>query len=232
MRTKILLPMMSFVVGVAAAQSVPQGPTKTAIATYQEGTNTVVLAVDALAETNQTDSSKLAFLMGTGMQYADEGDYKAAEQSYLRALSINPRDPNIRFRLGTLYIQVGVYRAAEAILSELSAEFPENGVVHNNLAWIYCLDGETKNGKLALRHARDAIIGDPISPSLWNTLAEAHYVCGHYDDALRAAEYAMELLRLQGGGEKQIEEFERQRTKIKRAQEVHKRFIGLDDKEK
>jgi len=126
--------------------------------------------------------------MDAGIQYADEGEYKEAEQAYLRALKADPASPDIRFRLGTLYIMMKRHQEAADMLNALAIEFPGSPMVENNLAWIYATGGEMKNGKLALRHAREALLTAPTQASLWNTLAEAYYVFGQYDQALRASE--------------------------------------------
>jgi len=198
------------------------------ISTYEPQSNTT--ARDETSDaTNVAESGQTSFLMNAGGQYADEGEYTEAEQAYLRALANDPKNPDIRFRLSTLYILMKRYREAADILNALALEFPGNAMTHNNLAWIYSTGGEMKNGKLALRHARDAILSGPTQPPLWNTLAEAYYVVGQYDEALRASECAVDLLKIQNAPKEKITEFEEQYTKIFRAQQAYKRLMGTDD---
>lgn len=172
----------------------------------------------------QTNISRVNFLVDAGLQYTDEGEYKSAEQAYLRALEAAPGDPGVRFRLGTLYIQMKRYKEAADVLSSLAADFPGNPMVHNNLAWIYSTGEEVKSGKLALRHAREALLAAPTQASMWNTLAEAYYVSGQYDKALRSSEYAADLLRMQNGAEADVAAFEAQRAKIRRAEEAGRKL--------
>ncbi len=181
--------------------------------------------------TNRTLESKLSFLVDTGIQYAEEGEHEEAERAYLRALEEAPDNSVIRFRLSTLYIMMGRYIEAVPILEALVVEFPDNAQVRNNLAWAYATGPGVKNTKLALRHAREAILLAPIAPSMWNTLAEAYYVGGDYDKALRASEHAIDLLIQTDLGQKQMPDFQTQHTKILRAQEALKRFDGLDDED-
>lgn len=216
----------------AMAQGVPQGPEQLPVTTYEEVTNAAAQTAGNPAETNRVKNAQASLLMDAGIQYADEGEYKEAEQAYLRALEADPVSPDIRFRLGTLYIMMKRYREAAEILNALAVEFPGNPMVENNLAWIYATGDEMKNGKLALRHAREAILSAPTQASLWNTLAEAYYVFGQYEQALRASEYAIDLLKLQGADEKEVAGFEEQRAKILRGKEASKRLMGLDDDEK
>lgn len=183
------------------------------------------------ASGGQARVSTASFLLDAGVQYADEGEYAEAERAYLRALDGSPGHPEIRFRLGTLYIQTGRFKDAVALLSPLADEYPDSSIVQNNLAWLYATGGEMKNGRLALRHAREAILITPYVPSAWNTLAEAYYISGQYTEALRTSEHALDLLRMQEHSEDNIKEFEGQRVKILRAAEAYKTFSGLDKDE-
>lgn len=185
---------------------------------------------EVAASTNQPNYARISLLMNTGVQYADAGDYQEAERAYLRARDADPDNPNILFSLSSLYIQMERYRDAVNILKGMAEKFPENALVHNNLAWVYATGGEMKNGKLAVRHAIEAIMSAPIEASMWNTLAEAYYVSGQYDKALAASEYAIDLLRMRNASAEGIAEFEKQRAKIQRADEATKRLLNLDDK--
>jgi tetratricopeptide (TPR) repeat protein len=187
----------------------------------------------AAAPTNTVDSAKVSFLVDTGLKYADEGEYAEAEQAYLRALQADVGNADILFRLATLYIQMQRYKDAVFILTALAEKFPDNPLVNNNLAWVYASGGEMKNGALAVRYAREAILSAPLGPSLWNTLAEAYYVTGQYEKALRSSERALELLNAQGGAkEEDVRGFQAQYRKIQRADEANKRLMGLDQDSK
>lgn len=181
---------------------------------------------ESAAATNQT--SRISFLMDAGVQYADEGEYAEAEHAYLRAREKDPDNPELRSRLSILYIQMGRYKEAAGLLEALVVEFPDNPTLRNNLAWVYATGGEMKNGKLALRHAREALLTAPYAPALWNTLAEAYYMSGQYDKALQASDQALDLLVLQNFPEKEQTSFREQNAKIKRAAESYKMLLKLD----
>jgi len=181
--------------------------------------------------TNATVNAKLAFLLDTGIQYAEEGEYKDAERAYLRALEADPDNSAIRFRLSTAYLLTDRCVQAVEILEALVAEFPDNSQVRNNLAWAYATGEGVRNQKKALLHAREAILSAPSSPSMWNTLAEAYYMAGNYERALRASEHAIDLMVQTDPNQTQRPEFEAQRMKIQRADQALKRLKGLDDDE-
>jgi len=185
----------------------------------------------AATSTNATMNAKLSFLLDTGIQYAEEGDYKDAERAYLRALKADPNNDVIQSRLSTLYLMMGRYVEGVEILVKLVEKYPDNSQVRNNLAWAYATGTGVKNKKLALRHAREAILLAPTSFAMWNTLAEAYYMGGEYERALRASEHAIDLLIQLDRNQTGMEDFVAQRMKIERAAKAFKRFEGLDEDE-
>lgn len=186
---------------------------------------------EAVASTNKIKESKLGFLMSTGFEYADEGEYEEAEKAYLRALEMDAGNKDILLRLGTLYVSMERFKEAVEIFKGLAERFPDNSSVNNNLAWCYATGTGVKNKKLALRYAREAILSAPTAPSIWNTLAEAYYMAGDYDKALRSAEYALELLEAIDPESDKKESFLQQRSKILLAREGLRVMEGLDEEE-
>lgn len=184
---------------------------------------------DSANSTNKTDHTTIGFLMSTGVEYADEGEYEEAERAYLRALKEAPDSPDIRFRLSTLYINMERYSEAIGLLQGLLEEYPENAMMHNNLSWCYATGKGVKDKKKSLRHAREAILSAPNTASVWNTLAEAYYVAGDYDKALRSAEHALDLLIQTNPTEDVVKSFMAQRDRIRLSKKALRMFQGLDD---
>lgn len=170
--------------------------------------------------TNKVLASQLSFLTDTAIQYADEGEYEEAEGAYLRALEADPENAEIRFRLSTIYLQMGRYTNAIPMLESLSNEFPNDATVHNNLSWSYATGAGVRNKEKALWHAREAILLAPFSPSMWNTLAEAYYAAGDYEKALRSADHALDLLVGGAPESPEIPAFQAQKQKVMRAKEA------------
>ncbi len=186
---------------------------------------------EAASSTNAAVNAKLLFLTKTGIQYAEEGEYKEAERAYLRALETDPDNEVIQFRLSTLYLMMERYVEAVPMLEALVAEYPDNSQVRNNLAWAYATGEGVRNEKKALLHAREAILSAPVSSSMWNTLAEAYYMAGDYKRALRASEHAIDLLIQTAPNQTAQGEFEAQRRKIERAAQALRMLDGLDEEE-
>jgi tetratricopeptide (TPR) repeat protein len=176
-----------------------------------------------------TVDPRVQFLLDAGLQYTEEGEHEEAERAYLRALEQDPGNPDIRMRISTLYILMERYADALKLLKDLEEEFPENPMIQNNMSWVYATGGKVRNGKLSLRHARNAILIVPYAASMWNTLAEAYYVLGDYDKALRSSEHAIDLLQQQTDDQNQFDQFLAQRSKILRAKEAYDRLFGADE---
>jgi len=181
--------------------------------------------------TNTVENTKLSFLMNTGIQYAEEGEYKEAERAYLRALAEDPSNEAIQFRLSTLYLMTDRNIDAVPILEKLVAAHPENSQILNNLAWAYATGKGVRDKEKALLHAREAILSAPTSPSMWNTLAEAYYMAGDYERALRASEHAIDILTQRNPEAGELPSFQTQHTKIQRAAKALRMLDGLDEEE-
>ncbi len=181
------------------------------------------------AATNYVPNPKAAFLLDTGIQYSEEGEYEDAERAYLRALKADPENESILFRLSTLYLLMNRAPEAVSILEALTEVSPENARVHNNLAWAYATGDGVRNKKKALLHARESILSAPNEPNMWNTLAEAYFLAGDYERAERIAKHAIELMGQTNLEKANSEGFQKQLHKIQRAAKALKMFQGLDD---
>lgn len=178
-------------------------------------------------DTNVVKQTKAAFLLSTGIEYADEGEFEEAVRAYQRALEVDPDDEQTLMRLGSVYVQMKKFKEAVDAFQKLLDLNPENPLAHNNLAWCYAIGPEVRNVPLSLRHSRDALLFAPNMPSAWNTLAEAYYVSGDYDKALRSAEQAIFLLQfMKEEHEETLRSFEAQASKIKRAKEATEMLTG------
>ncbi|MDH3346075.1 MAG: tetratricopeptide repeat protein, partial [Kiritimatiellaceae bacterium] len=149
---------------------------------------------ESASVSNHVKTVKVGLLMNTGAEYTDEGDYEEAERAYLRALEQAPDNDELQFRLSTLYVMMERYGDAISLLNKQLERHPENPHLHNNIAWCYTTSAEFRNTPKALRHAREALLTSPDNHQIWNTLAEAYYVAGNYEQALRSAEHSLDLL--------------------------------------
>ena len=125
----------------------------------------------------------------------DQGQPKVAVGLFRKALENQPLNRRGRFGLSTALIQADQYKEALEILEVMLKETPKDYVLKNNTAWIYATvsDVKIRNGARAVQLAQEALLLNPIDCHVWSTLAEAYYISGRYDKALRSANEALRV---------------------------------------
>lgn len=144
---------------------------------------------------------------------------KAAAVAFERALQINPQDRRARFGLGTTYISLKEYAKARDLLEGLANEFPDDYAVKNNLAWLFATstDPSVRDGEKAIKYAQEVVIAAPRDFHVWSTLAEAYFIVEKYEEALRAANEALRLVRQHTRDPAVLKDYERQVAKCRLA---------------
>lgn len=108
-----------------------------------------------------------------------------------RELSQHPEDAEMQAAYGGLLYKEGRYSEAESVLNAALGADPQNPIILNNLAWLYATAPPPhRNPADALELAVQAATLRP-APNILDTLAEAYYVNGRYEDALAAIELAL-----------------------------------------
>ncbi len=108
-----------------------------------------------------------------------------------RSISKHPGNSEYLWAYGNLLCENGRYAEGESALKAAIARAPENASALNDLAWLYA------TGPYSFRHPQDALklalkaaLLNP-SPSVLDTLAEAFYVNGKYNDAISTIDEAI-----------------------------------------
>jgi TolB-like protein/DNA-binding winged helix-turn-helix (wHTH) protein/Flp pilus assembly protein TadD len=138
---------------------------------------------DSLAEAH----SALAFV-----SEVFDRDFKAAEQSYQRALTLSPNDALAHNRYSLYLTRTG--RSREGLREaerayDLDPLSPQNNI---GLGMRLFADGRREEGIAAIRRAAEL---DPTYFETWVHLGEAYQFVGRKQDALAAAERGVELSR-------------------------------------
>ncbi|MEM7392902.1 MAG: tetratricopeptide repeat protein, partial [Verrucomicrobiota bacterium] len=133
-----------------------------------------------------------------GFELLKQSHHQEAESAFDELLKANPKHAEARFGKVTALTKQERYEEALAILIPMSDEFADNFLVKNKLAWLYATarDPAFRNGKKSLAIAQEALLLKGTSFHVWSTLSEAYFICGEYDRALRSAEQATKLARL------------------------------------
>ena len=117
-----------------------------------------------------------------GLIYANLGDNKLAEESFRRALQINPRDADTMHNFGYYLCQQKRYAESNAMFAQALAVPRYAGAARTQLTQGVCLAyaGQLAEAETALTRAYEL---DPASPFTATNLAEVLYRRGDYERA-------------------------------------------------
>jgi Zn-dependent protease with chaperone function len=162
---------------------------------------TALICVSALGFT--TDS------LGWGESIHRQLVVQALEQR----LAANPHNPDFNMALGILAMEDGNEPKAFAYLSSAAKLDPRNPETLNSLAWLLATakNPAYRRPRESLLLALEAVKRAP-RPHIWDTLAEAYFVNGEYDNALAAARAA-----LQAKPKDRLDYYQEQLTRFEKA---------------
>jgi membrane associated rhomboid family serine protease/Tfp pilus assembly protein PilF len=139
-----------------------------------------------------------------GLAYQMKGEPQKAQQIFEEVLGKNPRTAEGQKLLAANYVELALLDDKQKLYGDEINNYqqalrlvPDLAEAHNNLAWVYatCDDQKFRDPKAALDHAQRAVDltqwkqGDFI-----DTLAEAHFVNGDYQQAVEIQKKALALL--------------------------------------
>ena len=134
-------------------------------------------------------------------------------------ISADPENKQARMAASSAFILAGRHREARDLLEALVRKYPYDHLPFNNLAWFYATvdNPDFRNAERSLAMAREAVFRAPGDYHVWSTLAEAHYVNGHYEQALRAAQEALTLATREQAAAANARTYRAQYDKCRRA---------------
>jgi rhomboid protease GluP len=134
--------------------------------------------------------------LALGVAYRMKGDLGKAQQAFEAALGKNPTTAEGQRLLADLYAEQKLYPEAVQHYKEALQIEPNSAESHNNLAWLYATseDPKWRDPRAALEHARRAVeLTQWKKAGFIDTLAEAHYASGSYQEAVRIQSLALKL---------------------------------------
>ncbi|HXW15270.1 MAG TPA: rhomboid family intramembrane serine protease [Terriglobia bacterium] len=154
---------------------------------------------EAIRLTEGDDQSRLEL----GLAYQLKGDPQKAQQIFENVLGKNPPTAEgqkllaaNRMQLADLYAKQKLYADAINNYQEALRLVPDFAEAHNNLAWLYatCDDPKYRDPKAALEHAQRAVkLTEWKEGESIDTLAEAYFVNGDYEQAVEIQKKALAL---------------------------------------
>jgi rhomboid protease GluP len=134
--------------------------------------------------------------LGLALAYRRKGDLANAEKMFEDVFGKNPRSAEGHRVLADLCAEQKLYREAIGHYQAALVLQPDDAVVHNNLAWLFATseEPEFRNPRGALEHAQRAVTLTGWKEAAFvDTLAEALYANGKFDEAVKAQTEALKL---------------------------------------
>jgi len=134
--------------------------------------------------------------LALGVAYRMKGDLGRAQQAFETALGKNPATAEGQRLLADLYAEQKLYSEAIQHYKAALQIDPNMAESHNNLAWFYatCEDPKWRDPRAALEHARRAVeLTQWKEAEFIDTLAEANYAGGNYQESVRVQLIALHL---------------------------------------
>jgi len=134
--------------------------------------------------------------LALGVAYRMKGDLGKAQQAFESALGKNPTTAEGQRLLADLYAEQKLFAEAVQHYKQALQIEPQSAESHNNLAWLYatCEDSKWRDPPAALEHARRAVeLTQWKEAGFIDTLAEANYASGSYQEAVRIQSRALQL---------------------------------------
>jgi rhomboid protease GluP len=134
--------------------------------------------------------------LGLALAYRQKGDLAKAREIFESLLGKNPRSAEGQRVLADLYGEQKHYQEAIEHYQEALRLDADYAPAHNNLAWLYatCDDEQFRDPAKALAHARRAVeLSNWKEATFVDTLAEALFVNGNFDEAVKVQTRALKL---------------------------------------
>ncbi len=134
-----------------------------AVGYFEQGQTTV--ALDELKQSLITDPNFAEAHNLRGLIYMRLNDQRLAEESFRRALSISPRDPNVLHNYGWLLCQQARYPEAQAAFAQAIASPIYGGRAKSYMAQGLCQvrAGQKVDGEVSLARSYELDAGNPIT---------------------------------------------------------------------
>ncbi len=153
-------------------------------------------AVQEYEEALRLSPDSVEARLGLALAYEEKGDLAHA-QEYLKAVQKDyPRSPELQYTQAFYYAEQKFYAEAIQHYQEALRLKPDMAAAHNNLAWLYATseDPQFRNPHGALEHARRAVeLTGWKQAEFIDTLAEALYANGDFDEAVKTQTKALKL---------------------------------------
>lgn len=136
---------------------------------------------EAISRIGTLKANDWPLLYARGIAYERAGMWNAAERDFLRALELQPSQPDVLNYLGYSWLQMGKHhkRAIEYIEVAMSAR-PDDAHIVDSMGWAYYHTGEYEKAVELLERAADLM---PQDPTVNDHLGDAYWQVGRRTEA-------------------------------------------------
>ncbi len=134
--------------------------------------------------------------MGLALAYRQKGDLAKSRQAFENLLGVDPETTEGQRVLADLYAEQKIYADAIEHYEKALQISPKNAAAHNNFAWLLATsdDSRYRDAAKALEHAQLAVnLSGGKEATFLDTLAEAHYANGNFQQAVKVQAQVLEL---------------------------------------
>jgi membrane associated rhomboid family serine protease/Tfp pilus assembly protein PilF len=134
--------------------------------------------------------------LGLARAYRRKGDVAKSDQLLAEMVGADTQTADGQQLLGDLFLQEKIYPEAIKHYQQALKLNPQDAAAHNNLAWLYATseDEQFRDPQGSLEHAQKAVeLTQWHEATFIDTLAEALYVSGRYDEAVKTQTLALKL---------------------------------------
>jgi len=126
-----------------------------------------------------------------GIAFHQDDDWARAEADFIKALALNPGQPDVLNYLGYSWVERGEnLEQAHAMLEEAVAQRPNDGYIVDSLGWSYFRRGDIGQ---AIVHLERAVLLRPENPTINEHLGDAYWVDGRRTEARFQWSHALSL---------------------------------------
>jgi len=161
-------------------------------------------------------------VMFEAMEFYRAGDFIAAQRVLESAMQKFPDSYDVHYLYSATLVELSDYQKAIPVFEWMLDRNKQDYRVLNNYGWMLATasDAGIRDPKRALALAQESILYAPEHSSVWNTLAEAHYVNANFDRAVKAMVHALDLASLEPASADKIPQYQVHLSKMVRAADV------------
>ncbi len=134
-------------------------------------------AVAALKKSGAAESQDIQLLDALGQAHALNGDMRNAFDVYQKIAILNPGQPLVQVRLGSLALQIGEFRKSIEYFKEAEKSFPNSMEIKRSIGFAY---SQMKADSEAIVYLESAVAGNGKDIFSWSLLANLYQNAGNF----------------------------------------------------